>query len=64
MNSHTRKKSLSHKPTRKQFQEVYTISTNKPGTAKVGALSKAQSCKKGDALGFVKLQLVAKYEKN
>ena len=36
---------------------------NKPGTAKVGAVSKAQNCKKGDPLGFVKLQLVAKYEK-
>ena len=36
---------------------------NKPGTAKVGAVSKAQNCKKGEPLGFVKLQLVAKYEK-
>ena len=34
---------------------------NKPGAAKVGAISKAQNCKR--ALGFVKLQLVAKYEK-
>ena len=37
---------------------------NKPRTAKVGAISKAQNCKRGDSLGFVKLQLVAKYEKN
>ena len=36
---------------------------NKPGTAKVGAISKGQNCKRGDPLGFVKLQLVAKYEK-
>ena len=39
--------------------------TNKSGTAKVGAISKAQNYKGGGgALGFVKLQLVAKYEKN
>ena len=38
--------------------------TNKPRTAKVGAISKAQNCKRGDSLGFVKLQLVAKYDKN
>ena len=31
--------------------------------AKVGAISKAQKCKKGDPSGFVKLQLVAKFEK-
>ena len=37
--------------------------SNKPGTAKVGATSKAQNCKRGDHLGFVKFQLVAKYEK-
>ena len=36
---------------------------NKPGTAEVGAISKAQNCKRGDALGFVKLQSVAKYKK-
>ena len=35
-------------------------SLNKPGTAKVGAISKAQICKRGDPLGFVKLQLVVK----
>ena len=34
-----------------------------PRTAKVGAISKAQNCKMGDPSGFVKLQLVAKYEK-
>ena len=39
-------------------------SINKPGTAKVGAIYKAQNCKRGDHLGFVELQLVAKYEKN
>ena len=38
--------------------------SNKPGTAKVGAISKAQNCKRGDPLGFVKLQLAAKYQKN
>ena len=38
-------------------------SSNKPGTAKVGAISKGQNCKK-DPLSFVRLQLVAKYEKN
>ena len=33
--------------------------------AKVGAISKAQNCKRGGGtLGFVKLQLVAKSEKN
>ena len=37
---------------------------NKPRTAKVGAIFKAQNYKSGDSLGFVKLQLVAKYEKN
>ena len=33
------------------------------GKAKVGAISKAQNCKRGGPLGFVKLQLVAKYDK-
>ena len=36
---------------------------NEPRTAKVGAISKAQNCKRGDPSGFVKLQLVANYEK-
>ena len=36
---------------------------NKPGTAKIGAISKAPNCKKGDPLGFVKLQFVANNEK-
>ena len=36
------------------------FASNKPGTAKVGAISKAQNCKRGDPLGFVKLQLVVK----
>ena len=36
---------------------------NKPRTAKIGGISKAQNCKRGDLSGFVKLQLVAKYEK-
>ena len=40
------------------------IKENKPGTAKVGVISKTQNCKRGDLLSFVKLQLVAKYEKN
>ena len=39
------------------------LKQNKPGTAKVGAISKAQNCKKGDPLGFLNLQLVEKYEK-
>ena len=45
-------------------KEQNTTVKNKPRTAKVGAISKAQNCKRGDSLGFVKLQLVAKYEKN
>ena len=60
---------------RKTFKKNHTFSyslidqveekhSNKPGTAKVGAISKAQNCKRGDPLGFVKLQLVAKYENN
>ena len=42
---------------------------NKPGTAKVGIISKArkaqrfENCKMGDPLDFLKLQFVAKYEK-
>ena len=42
---------------------------NKPGTAKAGAISKAQNarsfqnCKKGDPLGFLKLQFVGKNQK-
>ena len=40
------------------------LRTNKPRTAKVGAIPKAQNCKRGDPSGFVKLQLVAKYEQN
>ena len=46
-----------------QFFEHDNVDNNKPRTAKVGAISKAQNCKRGDSLGFVKLQLVAKYEK-
>ena len=38
--------------------------SNEPGTAKVGAVSKVQNCNRGDPLGFLKLQLVAQYEKN
>ena len=45
-------------------QSQRSATYNKPGTAKVGENSKAQNCKYGDPLGFVKLQLVAKYEKN
>ena len=33
------------------------------GNGQVGAIFKAQNCKRGDLSGFVKLQLVAKYEK-
>ena len=40
------------------------IILNKPGTAKVRGISKARNCKRWDPLGFVKLQLVAKYQKN
>ena len=36
---------------------------NKPGTAKVGAISMAQNCRRGNPLGFLKLQLVVPYEK-
>ena len=36
---------------------------NKPRTAKVGAISKAQNCERGDPSGFVKLQLVANMKK-
>ena len=39
------------------------VMNNKPGTAKVGAIFKAQNCERGDPLGFVKLQLVAKNDK-
>ena len=39
------------------------LMVNKPRTAKVGAISKAQKCKRGDPSGFVKLQLVAKHRK-
>ena len=37
------------------------ILKNKPGTAKVGAISKAQNCKRGDPLGFFNIHCVAKY---
>ena len=47
-----------------KFSKFTDQKVNKPRTAKVGAISKAQNCKRGDSLGFVKLQLVAKYEKN
>ena len=40
------------------------IILNKPGTAKVRGISKARNCKRWDPLSFVKLQLVAKYQKN
>ena len=45
------------------FWPILVVIMNKPRTAKVGAISKAQNYKRGDSLGFVKLQLVAKYEK-
>ena len=37
---------------------INSTGINKPGTAKVGAISKAQNCKRVDTLGFVKRQLV------
>ena len=53
-----------HVMLRRQLVPISTmLLLNKPRTAKVGAISKAQNCKKGDPSGFVKLQLVAKYEK-
>ena len=48
---------------------MYCRGYKQAGTAKVGAISEAQiaqsfqNCKKGDPLGSLKLQLVAKYEK-
>ena len=44
------------------------VCENKTGTSKVGAISKAQKCKvfkivKGDPLGFLNIQFVAKYQK-
>ena len=45
------------------------LTTNKTGTSKVGAISKAQkapifqNCRKGDSLGFLNIQFVAKYQK-
>ena len=46
-----------------KIQRSVYCNNNKPRTAKVGAISKAENCKRGDPLGFVELQLVAKYEK-
>ena len=44
---------------------IAVVYINKPGTAKVGATSRAQNCKRGgDPLVFVKLQSVAKFLKN
>ena len=53
----------------KNIVKIAQNSRKKPETAKVGAMSKAhkaQSFKveKGDSLGFLKVQFVAKYEKN
>ena len=45
------------------YLKIIVLYSNKPGTAKVGAISKAQNCKRGNPLGFVKLQLVAKFQK-
>ena len=42
-----------------KFSRLTNKSKNKPGTSNVGAISKAQNCKRGDPLGFLKLQLVA-----
>ena len=50
--------------TTQSFSNILRTETeNKPGTAKVGAIFKAQNCERGDPSGFVKLQLIAKYEK-
>ena len=61
-------KKKSHYNSRVSLHEAPTKKTsstwiNKPGTAKIGAISRAQNCEKGDPLGFVKLQLVAKFQK-
>ena len=40
----------------------YGRKINKPGTARIGAISKLKIVK-GDPLGFLKLQLVEKHEK-
>ena len=37
---------------------IISIGINKPGTAEVSAITKAQNCKRVDPLGFVKRQLV------
>ena len=52
----------------KNIVKIAQNSRKKPETAKVGAMSKAQKAQsfkveKGDSLGFLKLQFVAKYEK-
>ena len=62
---HRRFKRLPEKQLSRNLQKLTKpiSKINKPRTAKVGAISKAQNCKRGDSLGFVKLQLVAKYEK-
>ena len=45
-----------------KIQRSVHCNNNKPRTAKVGAISKAENCKRGDPSGFVELQLVTKYE--
>ena len=45
------------------FARKNATKQNKPRMAKVGATYKAQNCKRGDPSSFVKLQLVARYEK-
>ena len=46
-----------------------SVDAYKPGTVTIGAISKTQkaqtfqNCKRGNSLGFLKLQFVAKYEK-
>ena len=55
----------SFEQTEQKFRRIRVcLIENKSRTAKVGAISKAQKCKRGDPSGFVKLQLVAKHEKN
>ena len=54
-----------HKISNNFYEQFWSVRVdwNKPRTAKVGAISKAQNCERGDPSGFVKLQLVATYEK-
>ena len=63
INQGTSKVGATLKPEKPEDLKMFNVFVNKPGTAKAGAISKAQNCKRGDFLGFVKLQFVAKYGK-